>query len=95
MTIIRKKNDSLPLRLDSHLDHLSVSGVTIIRPLRGLEDSLEKSLTSSFIQSFSPIQILFVVEDEKDPSILVANSVSSKFPNIDSSVIIGTFSPPL
>ncbi|OMJ21287.1 Ceramide glucosyltransferase, partial [Smittium culicis] len=83
-----KKNDSLPLRLDSHLDHLSVSGVTIIRPLRGLEDNLEKCLTSSFTQSFSPIQILFVVEDEKDPSIHVANSVSSKFPNIDSSVII-------
>ncbi|OLY81260.1 Ceramide glucosyltransferase [Smittium mucronatum] len=63
-------------------------GVTIIRPLRGLDDRLEDSLTSSFTQTHSPIQVLFVLQDEKDPSIEIANKVSSNFPNIESSIVI-------
>ncbi|KAJ2000400.1 Ceramide glucosyltransferase, partial [Coemansia sp. S85] len=50
--------------------------VTIIRPLKGLDQGLRRTLESSFRQEYpGVVEILFAVEDPNDPSIGVANEL--------------------
>ena len=46
-------------------------GVTIIRPIKGIDPELTSCLESSFCQNYprSKLQILFCVDDPNDPSI--------------------------
>ncbi|CAJ0760871.1 22383_t:CDS:2, partial [Entrophospora sp. SA101] len=46
-------------------------GVSIIRPLKGIDCNLYDNLLSTFLQDYSNFEILFSVATENDPSIEV------------------------
>ena len=66
-------------------------GVSILRPLKGIDFELRENLRAAFRQSYPNLEILHCVASPTDPSIQVAQSVMSEFPNIPSKLLIGEF----
>ncbi|KAJ1668565.1 Ceramide glucosyltransferase [Coemansia sp. RSA 1646] len=64
--------------------------VTIIRPLKGIDMDMHRTLESSFKQKYpSEVEILFAVEDPEDPAIKVANQLIVQYPKVQARVLIG------
>jgi ceramide glucosyltransferase len=66
-----------------------LGGVSILRPLKGLDPQLEECLDSAFRQDYPQFEILLSVADEQDPAIKVARTLIAKYPNIPARLIIG------
>lgn len=64
-------------------------GVTIIRPLRGLDCNMYENLASSFRQDYPKFELIFSVAQTNDPAIAVVRDLISKFPRVDARLIIG------
>ncbi len=57
--------------------------VSMLKPLKGLEDELEQNLESFFLQKYpSPLEIVFAVTDRLDPALAVAKKVAARFPRV-------------
>lgn len=71
----------------------STPGVSILRPLKGIDANLFENLESSFKQDYPNFEILLSVADEHDEALPVVRELISRYPNVDAKVIIGAFSP--
>ena len=69
----------------------NLPGVTIIRPLRGLDCNLYENLESSFLQQYPQhkFEIIFSVAEEDDQSIPIVKDLMERFPQVAASLIIG------
>ncbi|KAJ7492783.1 glycosyltransferase like family 2-domain-containing protein [Mycena latifolia] len=67
----------------------SVPGVSILRPLKGLDTNLYENLESTFVQEYPNYEILLSVADENDQALPVAQELISKYPNVNCRIIIG------
>ncbi|KAH9047115.1 glycosyl transferase family 21-domain-containing protein [Lactarius hengduanensis] len=67
----------------------SVPGVSILRPLKGLDTNLLENLESSFRQDYPNFEILLSVADEHDKALPVVYELLAKYPNVNARVIIG------
>ena len=65
-------------------------GVSILRPLKGLDPLLEECLESAFRQEYPLFEIILSVADAEDPAVQVAKHIIAKYPNIPARLIIGT-----
>lgn len=64
-------------------------GVTILKPLRGAEPSLEHSLASFCVQDYpGPVQILFGVAAAHDPAVPVVERVIAQHPGRDLHLVV-------
>ncbi|KAJ1991967.1 Ceramide glucosyltransferase [Coemansia spiralis] len=64
--------------------------VTIIRPIKGVDLDMRRTLESSFRQSYpSKLEILFAVEDPADPAIVVLNQLLEQYPKAHARVLVG------
>ncbi|CAN5421518.1 glycosyltransferase family 2 protein [soil metagenome] len=52
--------------------------VTIIAPCRGLDEGLEKNLLALVEQDYPEYEVIFVVDDNADPSIAVVNTILNR-----------------
>ena len=68
----------------------SVPGVSILRPLKGLDTNLFDNLESSFKQDYPNFEILLSVANEQDKALPVVYDLLAKYPNVNAKVIIGT-----
>jgi len=68
---------------------LSVPGVSILRPLKGLDTNLFDNLESSFKQEYPNFEILLSVADEHDKALPVVYELLAKYPDVNARVIIG------
>lgn len=84
----RYAGKSLPSRLSS-LSPASVPGVTIIRPLCGLDNNLYNTLESVMKLDYPKYEVLFALQDEKDEALPVVRMVMEKYPDVAAKVIIG------
>lgn len=66
-----------------------VEGVSILRPLKGLDPNMYENLETTFLQLYPKFEIIFAVADEKDPAARVARELITKYPNVDARVSIG------
>ena len=64
-------------------------GVSILRPLKGLDTNLYENLESTFNQEYPNYEIIFSVADERDQALPVVQALVSRYPNIKVDVIIG------
>lgn len=63
--------------------------ITLLKPIKGLEEELVQNLTSFFMQDYpAPIQIVFAATDPTDAGLAVARRVASQFPLVDTSFVI-------
>jgi ceramide glucosyltransferase len=63
--------------------------VTILKPLKGLDEELEANLRSFFVLNYPVYQLLFCVADADDPAIAVVRKLTAEFPAIDARLIVG------
>ncbi|KAK6203535.1 ceramide glucosyltransferase [Scheffersomyces amazonensis] len=65
-------------------------GVTIIRPIKGIDPELMSCLESSFQQNYpiDKLQILFCIDDPLDPSIPLIQKLINKYSNADAEILI-------
>ncbi len=64
-------------------------GVTLLRPLCGLENSLEETLRSTFTLSYPNYEIIFCVEQANDPVIPLARRLMADYPAQNARLLIG------
>lgn len=64
-------------------------GVSIIRPLRGIDCNMYENLASSFRQDYPRFEIIFSVAQPQDPAIAVVRDLMKKYPEVDARLIIG------
>lgn len=63
--------------------------VTILRPVSGLENNLERTLASAFELNHPKYEIIFCVSKENDPVIPLVEILRARYPQIESSLLIG------
>lgn len=73
-------------RIKSPSEYPSVS---ILRPLKGLDQNLEGNLTSTFEQTYPNFEIICSVETESDPAREIFEKLQKKYPLVKSKIIIG------
>ena len=75
----------------SSASETSVPGVSILRPLKGLDTNLFENLESTFTQEYprSRFEVLLSVADADDQALSVVRSLLEKYPEIDARVIVG------
>jgi len=71
----------------------SAPGVTIIRPLCGLDNNLYHTLEAAMKLSYPKYELIFALQDERDEAIPVVKMLMEKYPGIRARIIIGA-SPP-
>ncbi|KAI9349069.1 glycosyl transferase family 21-domain-containing protein [Obelidium mucronatum] len=64
-------------------------GVSILRPLKGVDANLRDNLTSSFLLLYPKFEILFSVANNLDPAADVVRDLISEFPNVDAKLVVG------
>ncbi len=81
----------------SHSPHYSGEGetlplyfppVSVLKPLKGLDDNLFDNLESFCTQDYPEYEIIFALQDYNDPAYLVARKVKEKYPDRDISIIV-------
>lgn len=66
-------------------------GVTILRPLKGIDCQMEDCLRSSFEQRYNgPFEIIFCIEDPNDPAVEIARKMILEYPKISSQIVFTT-----
>jgi ceramide glucosyltransferase len=65
-----------------------LEGVTILRPIKGIDPELYSCLRSSFDQDYptNKLQIIFCVDDPADPAIPIIKKLMLEYPHIDSEI---------
>ena len=64
-------------------------GVSILRPLKGIDPHMAECLESAFCQDHPEFEILLSVAEEQDPAVQVARDVMAKYPHVPATLIIG------
>ncbi|XP_069135863.1 ceramide glucosyltransferase-like [Argopecten irradians] len=70
-------------------DPENLHGVSILKPLTGVDPNLYKNLETFFSQQYPAYELLFSVQDENDPAIMVVQSLIQKYPKVDAKLFIG------
>ncbi len=63
-------------------------GVSVLKPLKGLDDNLFDNIESICLQEYPAYEIIFSLQDYNDPAYKVARKVKEKYPEKDISIII-------
>ncbi|KAH3665912.1 hypothetical protein OGAPHI_004101 [Ogataea philodendri] len=89
-TILFKFTKKSRSRSLSESESSACEGVTILRPLKGIDPELETCLRSSFLQKYpkSMLEIIFCVQDQLDPAISIAKKLIAEYPDIDAKLLI-------
>lgn len=64
------------------------SGISILKPLAGLDDGLEDNLRSYFEQAYRPIELLFAVRHGEDPAATLVAKLQRQYPAVASRLLI-------
>jgi len=65
------------------------AGISVIRPVCGLENFVEATLRSSFQLEYPRYEIIFCVADARDPVIPLLRRLMAAYPAIDARLLIG------
>ncbi|CAH0561897.1 unnamed protein product [Brassicogethes aeneus] len=64
-------------------------GVSILKPLMGVDPNLSSNLETFFTMNYPSYELLFSVEDKKDPAIEIVNTLKEKYPKVDATIYTG------
>ena len=67
----------------------SVPGVSILRPLKGLDTNLYENLESTFTQDYPKFELLLCVDNEHDQALTVVRELLSKYPHVNARILVG------
>jgi ceramide glucosyltransferase len=76
-----------------HLTHpreqASGQGVSVIKPLCGADDDLERNLLSFFRLEHEPLQLVFGAADPADPALELVRRIAQRHPERDVAIVVG------
>lgn len=74
---------------DSHKgESLPLPPISILKPLRGLDDNLFDNLAAFCLQDYPEYEVIFSLQDFNDPAYKVARKVQDRFPHRTISIVI-------
>ncbi|CAL1543959.1 unnamed protein product [Lymnaea stagnalis] len=76
-------------KLEPVIPKEELPGVSIIKPLTGVDINLKSNLETFFTQDYPKYELLFSVQDDNDPAILVVKSLIDSYPKVDAKLFIG------
>ncbi|VEU24111.1 DEKNAAC105368 [Brettanomyces naardenensis] len=90
LEIAFKFNSKHRASLESNIKDSDLVGVTILRPLKGIDPEMETCLESSFLQNYPKdrLEIIFCVQDPHDPAIDVVQRLIARFPRVDAKLML-------
>jgi ceramide glucosyltransferase len=62
--------------------------VTVLKPLHGDEPLLEEALASFCQQDYPVLQLVFGVQDARDPAIAIVERLRARFPHVDMELVV-------
>jgi ceramide glucosyltransferase len=62
--------------------------VSILKPMRGVDDGLEENLESFFALDYPAYEIVLGVDDAADPALAVARRVARRHPEVASTIVV-------
>jgi ceramide glucosyltransferase len=65
--------------------------VSILKPLRGVDEGLEENLESFFQIDYPDFELLFSVADHDDPVVPLIQKLLDKFPHVQARLYVGSF----
>lgn len=71
------------------VDLQSLSGVSVLKPLTGVDPNLYANLETFFNMKYPKYELLFCIENEHDPAIMVVRSLLEKYPKLDAHLFVG------
>lgn len=78
-----------PLHRPTGAAHISLPGLTLLKPLKGCDAETKNCLRSWFLQKYpGPVQILLGVADANDQVRLVVRELLAEFPEADARLIV-------
>ena len=66
----------------------SFPAISVLKPLKGLEDNLFGNLESFCVQDYPEYEVIFSLQDENDPAYKVARKVKEKFADRSISIVV-------
>lgn len=69
---------------------LDAEGVTILRPMKGIDPEMDECLISALQQQYPRFEVIFCAESEGDAAIGPARRLIDRFPNVDAKVMISS-----
>ncbi|XP_022092844.1 ceramide glucosyltransferase-B-like [Acanthaster planci] len=70
----------------------TLPGVSILKPLVGIEENLEGNLETFFTLDYPKFELLFGVHTPKDPARKVVESLMKRYPHVDAKLFVGGMS---
>lgn len=64
------------------LPEAELAPVSILKPLKGIEESLEGNLRSFFVQDYPSFEIVFATTTADDPALPLARALAAEYPHI-------------
>lgn len=85
----RKRYVVKPRSPTANADSNIVEGVSILRPLKGLDPNMYESLETSFLPAYPKFEVIFSAADKDDPALTVVRELIAKYPHVDARIITG------
>lgn len=78
-------------RAPERTNETKLPGVSILKPLKGVDDNLIENLCTFFQIDYPKYEILFCVQDATDPAVEVVRQLLNRFPHVDAKLFSGIF----
>lgn len=66
----------------------TAEGVTILRPLKGIDPEQDACLASAMQQEYPRFELLYLAESEGDAALAAARAMMEKYPDVDARVLV-------
>lgn len=82
--VVRLKNS----RVRCRYPQTDTEGVTILRPMKGIDPEMDACLVSALQQEYPTFEVIFCVESDGDAAIAPARRLIEQYPNVDARVMV-------
>ncbi len=85
-TLLRKKRE--PVNPHTEINPTAQPPISILKPLKGLDDNLFDNLASFCIQDYPEYEVVFALQDRNDVAYKVASKVKAKYPDKNIRIVV-------